>query len=84
MRGGPSLAPGRPPGSGSTPGGEPCPLAEAGVDVLTIANQQVFEDGIVERTIDIIAAHVSSGRISQRRIDESWNRIRVFKENLAH
>ena len=28
----------------------------AGVDILTIANQQVFEDGIVERTIELVEA----------------------------
>jgi beta-N-acetylhexosaminidase len=55
---------------------------EAGVDVLTIANQQVFEEGIVGRTIDAIAGHVAAGRIDERRIDESWQRIRSFKARL--
>ena len=31
---------------------------EAGVDILTIANQQVFEEGIVERTIDLVEGMV--------------------------
>ena len=36
---------------------------EAGVDILTIANQQVFEEGIVERTIDLVEGMVADGRI---------------------
>lgn len=56
---------------------------EAGIDILTIANQQVFEDGIVERTSAIIAELVASGRIDEGRIDESWRRIRAFKATLT-
>lgn len=52
---------------------------EAGVDILTIANQQVFEDGIVAATIEIIVGHVASGRLAESRIDESWRRIQVLK-----
>jgi len=52
---------------------------EAGVDILTIANQQVFEADIVRRTIDIVAGHVASGRIGEERIDEAYRRIRKFK-----
>jgi beta-N-acetylhexosaminidase len=55
---------------------------EAGVDILTIANQQVFEDGIVARTIDIIAGHVKSGRLARSRIDESWGRIQALKARV--
>lgn len=56
---------------------------EAGIDILTIANQQVFEDDIVERTTAIIAELVASGRIEEIRIDESWRRIRAFKATLT-
>jgi beta-N-acetylhexosaminidase len=52
---------------------------EAGVDILTIANQQVFEADIVRRTIDIVAGHVASGRIGEERIDEAYRRIRELK-----
>lgn len=55
----------------------------AGVDVLTIANQQVFEVGIVGRTIDIIEAMVGDGRITQERIDASYRRIVAFKVGLS-
>jgi beta-N-acetylhexosaminidase len=55
---------------------------EAGVDVLTIANQQVFEEGIVATTIDLIAGLVDDGTIPESRIDESWRRIQAFKAGL--
>ncbi len=56
---------------------------DAGVDILTIANQQIFEDGIVARTIEIIAGHVASGRLTEARIDESWVRIRALKAGVG-
>lgn len=55
---------------------------EAGVDILTIANQQVFEDGIVAATIEIIVGHVTSGRLAESRIDESWRRISALKARM--
>lgn len=54
----------------------------AGVDILTIANQQVFETRIVERTIDIVVGLVADGSISESRIDESWRRINRLKQGL--
>jgi beta-N-acetylhexosaminidase len=55
---------------------------EAGVDILTIANQIVFEEGIVARTVDIIEGHVASGRLDEARIDQSWRRIRALKGRM--
>lgn len=55
----------------------------AGVDILTIANQQVFEANIVERTIEIVLGLVADGRLSEARIDESWRRIRAFKARMG-
>lgn len=52
---------------------------EAGVDLLVIANQIVYEDDVVLRTIDLIEGLVRSGRIAETRIDESWRRIRALK-----
>ncbi len=56
---------------------------DAGVDILTIANQQVVEEGIVARTIEIIAGHVGSGRLTEERIDESWARIQALKARVG-
>lgn len=52
----------------------------AGVDILTIADQT--GGGLVERTIDIIAAHVANGAISEARIDASYTRILALKSRL--
>jgi beta-N-acetylhexosaminidase len=55
----------------------------AGVDMLTIANQQVFEPQIVERTIGIVLGLVADGRLTEARIDLSWRRITALKARLA-
>jgi beta-N-acetylhexosaminidase len=51
----------------------------AGVDILTIAQQQVYEAGIVERTIDLIEGFVLDGNLSEERIDASYARIQALK-----
>jgi beta-N-acetylhexosaminidase len=55
----------------------------AGVDVLTIANQQVFEADVVARTVGIVVDLVDRGEISAERIDRSWQRIQALKARLA-
>ena len=55
----------------------------AGVDILTIANQQAFEEGIVEQTIDLVEGMVTDGRIPEGRITESWRRVRALKVAIA-
>jgi beta-N-acetylhexosaminidase len=52
----------------------------AGVDVLTIAQQQVYEPGIVASTIDLIEGLVNDGSLTEARIDESYQRIQALKE----
>jgi beta-N-acetylhexosaminidase len=51
----------------------------AGTDILTIANQQVYEADIVERTVGIVLDAIDAGRLTADRIDESWQRIRRLK-----
>ena len=51
----------------------------AGVDILTIAQQQVYEPGIVARTIDLIEEFVRDGTLTEARIDESYARIVALK-----
>jgi beta-N-acetylhexosaminidase len=55
----------------------------AGADILTIANQQVYEPDVVEKTVDIVEAAVSAGRIEVSRIDDSWRRIAALKARLG-
>ena len=56
---------------------------EAGVDVLTIANQQVYEDDVVARTVEILIGHVEAGRVDAARIDEAWRRIEALRSRLV-
>jgi beta-N-acetylhexosaminidase len=55
----------------------------AGVDILTIANQQVFEANIVERTIEIVQRLVADGQPSEARVDESWRRNGAFQARIG-
>ena len=52
---------------------------EAGIDILLIANQLVYEPEVVERTIDLVEGLVRDGRISEARIDASYERILRLK-----
>jgi beta-N-acetylhexosaminidase len=51
----------------------------AGNDLLLFANQQVYDDGIVGRVIDIVEDLVGDGTITEARIDASVQRVaRLF------
>lgn len=52
---------------------------EAGIDLLVVANQIVYEPEVASRTIDIVEGLVRAGRITEARIDESWRRISALK-----
>lgn len=56
---------------------------DAGVDILAIANNSVFEEDVVSRTVEILRRAVEQGRISRARIEQSYARIRRLKERLA-
>ena len=51
---------------------------EAGNDLLLFANQQTYDADIVDRVVTTIAGFVTSGRISEARIDESFARVEAF------
>ncbi len=55
---------------------------EAGVDVLTFANNALYQPEVGRRAIRILADFVRQGIISESRIDESCQRIADFKNNL--
>lgn len=52
---------------------------EAGIDLLVVANQIVYEPDVASRTIEIVEGLVRSGRVTEARIDESWRRISTLK-----
>jgi beta-N-acetylhexosaminidase len=47
---------------------------EAGNDLLLFANQQVYDEDIATKAIDLIEGFVRSGRIAEARIDRSYAR----------
>ena len=51
--------------------------------MLTIAQHQVYEEGIVSTTIDLIEGLVRDGSIPEDRIEESYRRITAFKAALS-
>lgn len=55
---------------------------EAGVDILAIANNSVYEEGAAARAMSLIKQAVEAGRISPERIDESYQRIQRLKSRL--
>jgi len=54
----------------------------AGVDILLIAQQQVYEEDVVAKTIDRVVALVDAGEIERERIAEAAGRIDAFKASL--
>lgn len=56
----------------------------SGVDVVTFANnnRRVYEPDIAPKVIGTIARLVEDGTISEARIDESLERIRILKQRL--
>ncbi len=55
----------------------------AGVDILLIAQQQVFEEDLVATTIDRVVALVNAGDVDRERISEAAARIAAFKATLS-
>ena len=56
---------------------------EAGADIIAIANNTVFEEGIAARAAGVLIDLVHAGTISEQRIDESVQRIERLKARLA-
>ena len=52
---------------------------EAGIDLLLIANQLVYEPDVATRVVDLVEQLVLNGRISEERIDASYRRVLALK-----
>jgi beta-N-acetylhexosaminidase len=55
---------------------------DAGVDVLAISNNVLFEEDVVSRTVTILQRAVAQGRIPRARIEQSYGRIQRLKQRL--
>lgn len=56
---------------------------EAGVDVFTFANNVIYQPEVGRRAIAVIKQFVSDGKISEERIDESYQRIMAMKRKMG-
>jgi len=56
---------------------------EAGIDILIIGNNLEYEENIVSRTINIVKQLIQEGKLSEERIDESYQRIQKLKSRLS-
>ena len=54
----------------------------AGVDVLDICNQSVYDPDVAPKTIELVMALIKKGVITEQRIDESYMRIMKLKRQL--
>jgi beta-N-acetylhexosaminidase len=56
---------------------------EAGVDIIALANNSIYEEGIATRTVALIKQLAQAGKISEARITESYERIQRLKRKLV-
>lgn len=54
----------------------------AGVDMLQFANNRVYHENIASKVISIVKKMIKDGKISEKRIDESYKRIMNLKKSL--
>jgi beta-N-acetylhexosaminidase len=52
---------------------------EAGIDLLLVANQLVYEPDVATRVVDLVERLVTDGRLTEERIDASYRRILALK-----
>jgi beta-N-acetylhexosaminidase len=57
---------------------------EAGVDIIAIANNSVYEEDIAARTVALIKQLIQDGRIDEARIHESYQRTQRLKSKLGN
>jgi beta-N-acetylhexosaminidase len=55
---------------------------EAGVDIILIANNSIYEEDIVTRSVEVIKKLVRDGKISEERINKSYQRIQKLKSKI--
>lgn len=56
---------------------------DAGVDILTFANNVIYQPEVGRRAIGIIRRFVKEGKISEARIDQSYRRIGALKKKIG-
>ncbi len=54
----------------------------AGVDILLLSYNETYKDELFINLVEIISGMVERGQVSEERINESYNRIRLLKNKL--
>jgi len=60
-----------------------CLALAAGVDLLIIGNNLDYDPGVLPRIISAILRAIQSGKLTEERIDEAWERVRLFKKKTG-
>jgi len=55
----------------------------AGVDIITFANNVTYDENIVPKVFNIIKKLLKEGKITEERINQSFNRIMKYKKLLS-
>ena len=55
----------------------------AGVDLLAVANQTEYDDGVTERVADLIVRLVEARQLDEARVDEAAERVARLRARLA-
>lgn len=58
-------------------------MIEAGVDIISIANNSAYEEDVAARTIALIMRRVEEGKISEARIEASYRRIEALRDRVG-
>jgi beta-N-acetylhexosaminidase len=56
----------------------------AGVDILVVANDKVYDPDVAPKTIEMLLKMVESGRIGRERIDQACGRAMMLKDRYLY
>jgi beta-N-acetylhexosaminidase len=54
----------------------------AGVDIILFSNNLVYDEVIAVKVIDIVKNHIDKGTLSEKRINESYEKIMKLKNKI--
>jgi beta-N-acetylhexosaminidase len=60
-----------------------CRALAAGVDLLIIGNNLVYDPLILSRVINAILTGLDQGTITEARVEEAWSRVHTLKQSIA-
>jgi beta-N-acetylhexosaminidase len=60
-----------------------CRALAAGVDLLVIGNNLVYDPQILSRVINAILTGLDQGTITEARVEEAWSRVHTLKQSIA-